>query len=504
MRSDNELYRRLRALPAGRLLSEEVPAFAALQGRERSARAALIRAVGTVVSACRDERLKSSALEWLRGLMKDPEEKVRRYAAAALPKFTAGVAEESALLDALKVSGEERERRKLASALEKVGGEFTLRAVESGATSGVSVRKVRAGLARRAGAAATKMDVPVPVGVGSRIHLRCRRGLESFVADECAGSPFNVREVRAGCVVAEAARAFTLAEAYRLRCFDFLAFPLGNIRDASAPSAVEELAALIASGHSVGLMEGLSEGAPRYRLSLPGASARLIERVAESAYARAPSVLNDPKSAGWTVDVIPCADGAEVELRPRVSPNPRMSYRTDAVDAASHPPLAACLARIAGDLRDAVIWDPFCGSGLELIERARLGGVARVTGTDIDPTAVGIARANFVSAALADVRGDFHACDFRKVKEATGLAPGGLSLVISNPPLGRRVRVPDMHGLFADLFSMSAEMLAPGGLLVFVNPLRREPEGLPLRLLHRRLVDLGGYDCRLEVYRREA
>jgi tRNA G10 N-methylase Trm11 len=74
--------------------------------------------------------------------------------------------------------------------------------------------------------------------------------------------------------------------------------------------------------------------------------------------------------------------------------------------------------------------------------------------------------------------------------------------VITNPPLGRRVRVPDLHGLCADLFKVSAQVLRPGGLLVFINPLRLEPEGLPLALQHRRTVDLGGYDCRLEVYRR--
>lgn len=502
MRSDNELYRQLRALPAGRLLAEEVPAFDALRGRERVAKVALIRAVGSVVSACQDDRLKTRARDWLRGLMKDPEEKVRRYAAAALPKFSAGVAEESALLDALRVSGEERERRRLAEALEKVGGEATLRAIEAGETAEVSVRKVKAGLARKAGGLSVKLDVRIPARPGMRVHLRCRRGLESFVAEEAAGSPFKVREVRAGCVIADVTREFSLAEAHALRCFDTLSFPLGLIREPGAPAAVEALASLIASAESVRLMTLLSEGAPRYRLSLAGANAKVIDRVAERAYALAPSVLNDPKSASWTVDVILSALGAEVELRPRVTPDPRLHYRTAAVDAASHPPLAACLARASLGTDAEVIWDPFCGSGLELVERSMLGGVRRAVGTDLDPGAVALARANFAAAAVKGVTGDFLACDFREAPRKAGLIPGGVSLVISNPPLGRRVRVPDLHGLFADLFRVSAETLRPGGLLVFVNPLRREPEGLPLRLEHRRTVDLGGYDCRLEVYRR--
>lgn len=501
MRSDNELYRRLRELPAGRLLAEEVPAFDALTGRERVARVALIRAVGTVVSACADERLKARARDWLRALMKDGEEKVRRYAAAALPKFQAGAAEESALLEAMKASHEDRERRRLAQSLERVGGEATLRAAESGQTPGVSVRKVKAGLARKSDGSALRMEAEVPGASGRVVHLRCRRGLESFVAEEAAAAEFKVREVRAGCVIAESTAAFTLAKAYRMRCFDTLAFPLGLIKNPSSAGAPDALAALIAGRDAVALMKALCGGPPRYRISLAGASAALMERIAEAAYALEPGVLNDPKSAVFSIDVTSGAAGALVELRPRVTPNPRMHYRVDAVDAASHPPLAACLAR-ASSGADGVIWDPFCGSGLELVERAFLGGVTRLVGTDIDPAAVEMARANFAAAQISGVKAEFLACDFRDATRLASLSPGTVSLVITNPPLGRRVRVPDLHGLFADLFKVSAQVLRPGGLLVFINPLRLEPEGLPLALQHRRTVDLGGYDCRLEVYRR--
>lgn len=502
MRSDNELYRRLRELPAGRLLSEEVPAFDAAAGRDRLARVAVIRAVGTVVSACADDRLKATARDWLRGLLKDGEEKVRRYAAAALPKFASGASEEAALLDALKGSTADRERRKIAQSLERVGGEATLKAAEAGATPEVSLRKVKAGVARRSGASAVRMDSAVCDGPGLTVHLRCRKGLESFVADELVDSPFRMKELRAGCVVAEVLRGFTLAEAHRLRCFDTISFPLGVIGDPSSPKAIVQLAELVASEASITLMRRMAGESPRYRLAVPGASARVLERIAETAYARTQAVLNDPSAAEFSVDVLGSPSGAAVELRPRISPNPRMLYRIDAVDAASHPPLAACLARASLGAECPVVWDPFCGSGLELVERCLLGGVRRVIGTDIDPAAARMAETNFRAAGLSGVEASFHACDFRAPPAAAGLTPDSVSLIISNPPLGRRVRVPDLHGLFSDLFGTSARLLRPGGLLVFVNPLRREPEGLPLALQHRRTVDLGGYDCRLEVYRR--
>ena len=45
-------------------------------------------------------------------------------------------------------------------------------------------------------------------------------------------------------------------------------------------------------------------------------------------------------------------------------------------------------------------------------------------------------------------------------------------------------------------------MLQPGGRLVFANPLRMESRDRTLKLLSRQTVDFGGFDCRLEVYRK--
>jgi tRNA G10 N-methylase Trm11 len=164
--------------------------------------------------------------------------------------------------------------------------------------------------------------------------------------------------------------------------------------------------------------------------------------------------------------------------------------------------LAACLVRVAGRQDKEIVWDPFCGSGLELIESALAGGVGQVVGTDIDPAAIAIAEANFKAAKLPGTKAAFHTCDFRDIVRIPELDRGKVSLVISNPPLGRRVRVPNMHGLFTDLFKIASEVLRPNGRLVFVNPLRLSSVDPTLRLESSRTVDLGGYDCRLEVYRK--
>ena len=85
-----------------------------------------------------------------------------------------------------------------------------------------------------------------------------------------------------------------------------------------------------------------------------------------------------------------------------------------------------------------------------------------------------------------------------------GLTAGGVSLIITNPPLGRRVRVRNMAGLFEDLFHAAAVALKPGGRLVFANPLRLAPRDPTLKLEYRQSVDLGGFDCRVEMYRKSS
>jgi tRNA G10 N-methylase Trm11 len=65
-----------------------------------------------------------------------------------------------------------------------------------------------------------------------------------------------------------------------------------------------------------------------------------------------------------------------------------------------------------------------------------------------------------------------------------------------------RVPVPSIRHLIADLFSVAAAALKPGGRLVFVNPLRSESPHPGLKLQSRQLVDMSGFDCRMEMYKK--
>ena len=511
MKSDQDLYKQLRDHPKERLWSKEVPRFDAASPRERMERVAVIRAVGTIFGRFGTADEKAPVRAWLIALLGDTQEKIRRYAAAALPKIGAGEHGEERMLTLLKSTYGEREQRHLERALEKVGGAATLALAGEGLLPRLTEQKVKAGVARREQPAALKLEAFLPVNGLLLIHLRCRRGLEGFVKAEAAQKllphqGFRIGAVRQGFVALDAEQEVSLATLYRLRSFATIGFHLGTIRD-DAPDWAEALAACIASPLARALMTTATAGVPRYRLdfTLRGHQRGAIRRVAERAYELAPEILNDSREAPWSVDVIPTGEGRKesfVELRPRLYPDPRLAYRQDDIPAASHPPLAACMARLAGHQAKEVVWDPFCGSGLELIERALLGGVHSLHGTDLERKALDVARANTTSAGISDVESIFTDCDFREAFQRGIIAPGKVTLIITNPPLGRRIRVKDMQGLFDDLYRMAAKALKPGGRLVFVNPLRTGPQEPALKLEYRQPIDMGGFESRLEMYRK--
>ena len=555
-----ELYRQLRVLPWERLWKEEAARFDRAAPGERLERVAVIRAVGVVFGESGPAEEKEAVRRWLRGLLHDPGEKIRRYAMAALPKIGAGPEEEAELLALLRTMTSGREKKFLTQTLEKIGGPATLKFMENGEDDALrqAEQKVKAGIARRESPSTVQMDSVLTDFAGLRIHLRGRRGLERIVREEVeesvrARGKFRVAGVGSGLVAITPAGPFCLADIYALRCFGTAGFVLGAAPGANEAAGVAALAPVIASPLSRRILSAFTRGTIRYRLNFMGRGHQrsAVRQLAGRVYGLCPEMLNDGRNVTWTMDIGTEGRRAWVELRPNVTPDPRFYYRREDVPAASHPPLAACMARLAGRVRHEIIWDPFCGSGLELIESALLGGVERMHGTDRSAAAIAIARRNFAAAkaglaapkgriltlppigvprlrgfleqggpnrlkaelrtgqALVLRRGqcqdapalELTCCDFRDFAASAGLGPGSASLIITNPPMGKRVPIADLRGLIGDLFGVAATVLRPGGRLVLANPLSMESPHPSLQLEFRQAVDFGGFDCRLEKYR---
>lgn len=505
-----EVYKELRTQSWEDLWHIEVPVFNSGDPEYRLARVGLVRAMGVVALKKTTKAQKALTKQWLIELLKDPEEKVRRYAMAALPKLGGNEESERALLELLDGDRDEREVKHLSRTLDKVGSEATLEKLqEVGEDFEIckqTEQKVKAKLARGNETSEVRLDVKLTKTKRLRIHLRTRRGMQTFVRDEILAHPtlkrrFEILKVSPGCVAISSTGNFALNDLYKLRSFGSINFVLGVV-PAGEGIDVSAFAKIIASPLTQRLCSELTAGQPRYRLEFAGkkVSRSKTQAVSNAAFALCPELLNDPRQSPWAIDVYSEKIGDSVELRPRVYPDPRFAYRLDDVPASTHPPLAAAMAQLAGQDENEVVWDPCCGSGLELIERARLGKVQVLIASDIDSEAVKKARLNLDNAncsadsILTTVR------DFKDYRSIEGLEPGTVSLIITNPPLGRRVRVADMKTWFNEFFTVAADTLRSGGRLVILNPLKTDSPSPSLKLESRHVVDVGGFECRLEKW----
>jgi predicted RNA methylase len=504
-----ELYRQLRAMPWEQLWTGEVPRFDKASPKERNERVAVVRAVGVVFSECGESGLKAQVTRWLRSLLHDPNEKIRRYAMAALPKIGAGPDEEAELLSLLRTTTDGREKKFLAQALEKIGGPATLETIKAGhqALPSQTEQKLKASIARSQSPSAIRMAGVLQDFAGLRVHLHGRRGLEGIVRDEVEDfikkrGKFRIAGIGDGLVALTPVAPFALADIYALRCFGTVGFTPGGDVVSNPAVPVEALASVIASPLSRRILQAFTEGTVRYRLNFVGKGHQrgTVRLLAGCVYALCPEILNDARNVTWTIDIYPDGRGNSVELRPNLTPDPRFYYRRRDVPASSHPQLAASMARLAGRIEDEIVWDPFCGSGLELIESALLGGVRAIHGTDLSAEAIAIARDNFTAARVKPVSVHFACQDFRDYAASPNLGPNSITLIITNPPMGMRVLVADLHGLVEDLFNVAGNVLRPGGRIVLANPVSLKNPHRSFELESRQAVDFGGFDCRLEKY----
>ncbi len=503
-RAEEELARRAEAaLERAAAPAAAKNAKALREGATANERRRLARLAGRLLRRADSPELAAA----LGDALGDDDRSVRRAAASALGRV-ANAESEAVILAALARETDESAKRAMIEALGKLGGSAARAALDEMAathrpsTAADAAPRARLLLARDAARTSpSSIDLAARLPKDVDVVLHARSGLEPILLDELAAlSPAPHRESPLGPHLRVALAPGTAPEALlAARPRTHFGFALAAERLAAPDDLADAIARSVTSPDARAILGALTRGPLRVRLAWASGGKRraTLWRAAGAIAARATEVVNDPRESPWEA-VVHEADGEiAIELVPRFD-DPRFAYRSRDVPAASHPTIAAALARVAGTRNDDVVWDPFCGSALELCERARLGPYARIIGSDVDAKALEAARANLDAAGAPDA--ELH------VGDALTFTPSARpTLVITNPPLGRRVaRGEDLGDLLESFVDRAASLLAPGGRMVWLSPFpartakRAVKHGL--KTMQTRDVDLGGFTAGLQVF----
>jgi SAM-dependent methyltransferase len=458
------------------------------------AKARLVRALGLLARAGDD-----AARATLLARIADAAPRVRKAAAVALGKLGGDDARQALIARWDAGDAAPDERRALAEALGKLGGDDVvgrLKALDAGGDPELARLRDRAVLmvertAARDTSSRIRDDLAPPAPI--TVQLGCRPGLGPLLIEELTALNMAARPV--GDRGAELRLAAPPASLFASRLWATLAIPVPLSPASDLPAAIAQT---LAAPPVLGLLRAWTEGPIRWRLGFAhGHKRAVVWRAAQAVAAAVPDLINDPTATTWDALVDDAA--RTLALVPRRLDDPRFAYRAADVPAASHPTVAAALAWLAEPRPGDRVWDPFCGSAVELIERARRGPLRSLLGTDLDATALAAARANLAAAGVA---AELTVADART---HTPGPPGSIDLIVSNPPLGSRVRL-DAAALLAAALPNFARALAPGGRLVWITPAPRRttPVAEQLGLVRRRShpVDLGGVRGQLERWDR--
>jgi 23S rRNA G2445 N2-methylase RlmL len=441
--------------------------------------------------------------------LEDADDRTRRAAANALGKARP-VGSAEALAAALARQEEGPTRKAIVEALGKAGGEAAVAALsrEIEGIPGSVEAKARL-MAERTVAreVASTIDGSRSVEGAVPVVLRCRTGLERILLEELdADLKAHVARRALGGARIEAELSGPLDRLFQARTMLSFAFPLPEIRVARGADLAPVIADALTSPAALDLFLRFTKGTVRYRLGwASGGKRRAVvwraaSEVAERSRRAGIDLVNDPTESLWDVTVFEAVGSIRLELSPRIA-DPRFTYRKGDVPAASHPTIAAALIRAGGVKANDIVWDPFMGSGLELCERSVAGPYQLLIGTDRDPAAIAIARENLAAAGARD--------PILMAGDATSIAlPGRPSLIVTNPPLGRRVeRTTELAPMLDRLMARAARSLVKGGRMVWIAPFPEKSDVVALRcgltIAVSEDVDMGGFTGRLQVLRRE-
>ncbi|MBX7080564.1 MAG: HEAT repeat domain-containing protein [Nannocystaceae bacterium] len=504
------------------LLGEDEHARAATRALLRipaAARAAVTAGFETLVGAARAGACElvgrlarehdATLAPWLVERLRDADASTRRRAATALgkledPQF------EAPLLAAWSAADSASERRAIVAALGQ-SGDAGAQALLAELAQGPWVRD-DAELARIVGEAQLKLareqlrrepsSIALDVALDREVELALsvRRGFEPVLAEELAALGLRPRVGNGALLVRSAGPLRRLLQA---RTFLQLSIVLPPVR-VGAGGLEAAIVRALASDTAQQVLLGWTHGPIRWRLHWHGAGHRrgATFRVAAAVAELVPALVNDAREAPWQVQVTVQGDRVAIELQPRLD-DPRFAWRRGAVPASSHPTVAAALAHVAGAAARDVVWDPFVGAGAELIERARLGPYRALFGSDLDDAALAIAADNLAAAGVADAT--LTRADARRHRPA--LPP---TLVLTNPPMGHRVRAGGAQALGelldAALSSWLQQLVSDRdarGRIVWLSPVPERTAANPrARVVLRRAVDLNGLAAELQVLQR--
>ncbi|HWD19458.1 MAG TPA: methyltransferase domain-containing protein [Verrucomicrobiae bacterium] len=377
----------------------------------------------------------------------------RRSVVHGLGRLGVDSAAEAALISLWAEEKRDDQLRVLAEALGRVGSSASEAALSQNRSVAPlvlrEVAKARAALQTRQtkqtrGEGRVRGD---KIWEGAAIRLRCRSGLGDLLRDNLPPAVEAASETAPGQV--DAKLRGSLDELLKCRLWSEMVFRV------AAPAGF----AAAMAGEAGAFLRAATEGAPTWRLQLPQASRGQLLDYVRAAQEAAPDLLNSPERAVWEVRLL----SNEIELLPRFWRDTRFQYLRQTVPAMTHAPLAAALAALSEPRADDVVWDPFCGAGTELAERAQAGPYAKLIGSDRDAKILQIARENLAGVArLTLSQGDALALRFPDV-----------NALITNPPYGRKVQGGNVEKLLRQLLENASRNMKRGRI-VLCSPLPSE------------------------------
>ena len=349
-----------------------------------------------------------------------------------------------------------------------------------------------------------------------RLVMKCIEGAEPFLAEDLGktlGSQLMVEKAHRGSgeVVCQTIRgAFQFQDIVGCRLFsDVLIVVRRKLKlgDEFTPGLEAELLKLLEDSGLTKIAEAATDSMIRFAVRFEGtirptgsqlaSFAGKTERLLNGKLSKSKRWLNDPRNEDWQFLFTTQAEGMRLSIKLVPSLwDTRFNYRTKDIPAASHPTVAALLASLVGELPSgARVMDPFCGSGLELIETGMRHSDYWLIAGDSEANALSIAKE---LAGNADVK-----FELAQVKDALAWSGLKVDCVVTNPPFGRRAKTADIVGLLEKFIEKLPRLIKPGGRLIWISPqpkrTRNILESVGFNMELSQPLNLGGIKVALQV-----